>query len=311
LKVLITGVAGFIGSNFADYIINKGFSVIGIDNLSFGIESQIHQDVDFYKMDICSPDIFPLFEGVDTVFHLAAKNSINDCQLDPVATTKYNVLGTVNVFEASYKAGVRLTVYAETAAVYEGLHSYPASETNTSPESFYAVSKACTSMFASAYNRFFGSSLIGLRYFNVYGPRQDYRKLLPPVISAFIISMLKGERPVIYGTGSKRRDFIFIEDLNEFHCFLMNMVDIKSHEVYNVGTGVNYSIKEIYELIEEVLNTGLEPIYKDNLPGEAEVSLANISKITELGWSSSVDLKQGLVSSIEYIKKHVFDKDTK
>jgi len=143
--------------------------------------------------------------------------------------------------------------------------------------------------------------MVGLRYFNVYGPRQDYRRTIPPVMSAFIIKLLKGELPIIYGDGSKRRDFVHIEDVNAFHIQCMN--DPRTDgKVFNVGSGKNYSVLEIYEMISEILGVKILPIFKPNLPGEARNTLADITKAKKLGWYPSIDIKTGLKDMIAYIR---------
>ena len=304
MKILITGIAGFIGSNLADFLISRNYEVIGFDNLSYGVKEQIPEGVDFHCVDVRSKDIYTLFTGVDAVFHLAAKNCISDCQDNPVETADINITGTVNIFEAARQAGVRKVIYAESSAIYEGTSIFPTSETETNPHSFYAVSKASTAYFAEAYRRYYGQNTTALRYFNVYGPRQDYRRTIPPVISAFIIAMLQGQRPVIHGDGSKKRDFVYVDDVNEFHHITLkdNRTD---GETYNLGYEKNYSVLDIYHELESILNTGLEPIFKDDLPGEAQENLADISKAKELGWEPKTELRQGLLYSIEYIQENV------
>lgn len=139
--ILITGVAGFIGSNLAERLLNdlrlraRNLRVIGIDNLSYGVKEQIPEGVEFYQLDIRSKEIYPLFEGVDYVFHLAAKNCISDCQADPVETADINVVGTVNVFEAARRAKVKKVIYAESSAMYEGITIFPTPETEVKPKS--------------------------------------------------------------------------------------------------------------------------------------------------------------------------------
>ena len=304
MKVLITGVAGFVGSNLADYLLARGHQVIGIDDLSYGVIEQVPADVDFFHLDIRDKGIYPLFDNIDCVFHLAAKNCISDCQSDPIDTSSINITGTVNVFQACVNAEVSKVIYAESSAIYEGSSVLPTPETENRPESFYAVSKASSSLFAEAYQRFHQLNMTGLRYFCIYGPRQDYRRTIPPVMSAFIIKLLNGERPTIYGTGEKRRDFIYIDDVNDFH--LLAMGDERTNgKMYNLGSGVNYSVGEIFEGIESLLQTGITPIYQNDLPGEAEVTLANISRAKGLGWKPRVDLARGLQKSIDYIRKNV------
>ena len=179
-NVLVTGVAGFIGSNLADRLIKEGYPVIGVDNLAYGVKAQIPKGVKFHKADIRSPKIYPLFKGVDYVFHLAAKNCIADCQNDPVETSDINVTGTVNVFEAAKRSGVKKIVYAESSAIYEGSKKFPTPEEEASPQSFYAQSKWAEKLFADAYGTFYGVKSTALRYFCVYGPRQDYRRSSRP-----------------------------------------------------------------------------------------------------------------------------------
>jgi len=304
--VLITGVAGFIGSNLADFLINKGYKVTGIDNLSYGIMEQVPKDVKFYKKDIRSHDIYQLFEGIDVVFHLAAKNCIADCQLDPIETADINITGTVNVFEACKKAGVAKVIFAESSALYEGSTIFPTPEEDEFPESFYAVSKLSEKYFAEAYQRFFDMNMTALRYFNVYGPKQDYRRTIPPLMSAVIIKLLQGKRPIIYGDGSKKRDYIYIDDVNRFHELIIHN-DRVNGNTYNIGSGKNYSVLEIYKAIDNILKTGIKPIFNPDLPGEAFQNLADISKAKELGWKPEIPLEQGLRLSIDYIRNNVLD----
>jgi len=308
--ILITGVAGFIGSNLAERLLNdlrlraRNLRVIGIDNLSYGVKEQIPEGVEFYQLDIRSKEIYPLFEGVDYVFHLAAKNCISDCQAAPVEPADINVVGTVYVFEAARRAKVNIVIYAESSAMYEGITIFPTPETEVKPKSFYAVCKMAAMYFAEAYKLFYGMRFTGLRYFNVYGPRQDYRRTIPPVMSAFIIKLLKNEPPIIYGDGTKRRDFIHVDDVNDFHilCIEDERTDGK---VFNLGSGVNYSILEIYYLICELIGREIPPIFKDDLPGEAQETLADISEAKSLGWKPKVDIKTGLAGMIEYIKNEM------
>jgi len=304
MKILITGVAGFIGSNLADCLIEKGYSVKGIDNLAYGVKEQIPEGVDFHQLDIRSKKIYPLFEGVDHVFHLAAKNCISDCQADAVETADINVTGTVCVFEAARRAAVKKIVYAESSAVYEGSDLFPTPESEIKPESFYAASKVASMYFAEAYKKFCDSRFTGLRYFNVYGPRQDYRRTIPPVMSAFVIKLLKGRSPPIYGTGEKKRDFIYVDDVNDFH--LQCITDARTDgKVYNVGSGKNYSVNEIYQIISELLGIHKPPIHKPELAGETEVTLADITEATGLGWQPKVDIREGLQKMIAWIKRNV------
>ena len=302
MKIIVTGVAGFIGSNLADrLLLLSDCKVIGIDNLSYGVIEQVPAGVEFHKVDIRSKDMWSLFENADYVFHLAAKNCISDCQADPVETADINVTGMVNVFEAAGRAGVKKVIYAESSAVYEGTSVFPTPESQVRPESFYAASKAASSYFAESFKKFSDLQFTALRYFCVYGPRQDYRRTIPPVMSAFIIKLLKRQQPVIYGTGLKKRDFVFIDDVNDFH--LQCISDRKTDGLtFNLGSGENYSVREIYNIIADILDVRIEPLYKPDLPSEAEQTLADTSNARRLGWNPKVSITEGLEKMISYIK---------
>lgn len=304
MRVLITGVAGFIGSHLATRLLAEEDEVIGIDDLSAGIAGNVDPRVAFYAADIRSRGIYPLFEGVDRVVHLAAKNCLPDCLRDPVETAEVNVTGTANVLEAARRARVGKVVYADTSAEYEGVTDFPSPVHIVAPLSVYARSKRAGAMFCEAYQQFYGLRLTALRYFNVYGPAQDWRRTMPPLMSAFAIQLLHGECPLIYGTGEKRRDFVYIEDVTEF-----NVLAVKDPRtdgnVYNVGSGVNYSVNEVFAVMEDLLKTGLRPIYEDDLPGEAEITLADIGPARDLGWAPRVGLREGIERSIAYIRESV------
>lgn len=302
--VLVTGVAGFIGSNLADRLLTEGYRVVGVDDLSAGVREQVPAGVEFHRLDVRSPDLMGCLAGADAVFHLAAKNCIADCQADPVATASVNVVGTVNVFEAALRSGVRRVVLAESSAVYEGSATFPTPESEEGPESVYAVSKVAARRFADCYRRFHGLGLTTLRYFCVYGPRQDYRRTIPPLMSAFILALLRGEPPVIFGTGEKRRDFVFVDDVNDFH--LRCLEDPRTEGgVYNLGSGRSHSVLEILAMIQRLLGTDAAPEHRPDLPGEAWETRADIAAARALGWEPRVGLEEGLRRSIAYIREHV------
>jgi nucleoside-diphosphate-sugar epimerase len=305
----ITGIAGFIGSNLADRLLAQGYRVVGFDNLAYGVREQVPPRAELHVTDIRGRDLYGLFRGIDVLFHLAAKNCIADCQDDPVETASINVTGTVNVFEAARRAGVGKVVYAESSALYEGCAQLPTPESDVRPQSFYAASKFAGMAFAQAYQRFFGMRMTALRYFCVYGPRQDYRRTIPPVMSAFVIKLLRGERPVIYGDGSKRRDFVYVDDVNDFHTLCIED-ERTDGRVFNVGSGTNHSVREIYDAIAALLGTAVEPEFRPDLPGEAQENLADITAARKLGWAPRVDLREGLRRSIDYIERVVSETGT-
>lgn len=162
-------------------------------------------------------------------------------------------------------------------------------------------------LFAEAYLRFFNLNSTALRYFCVYGPRQDYRRTIPPLFSSFIIKILKNESPIIYGSGEKRRDFIHIDDINKFHIQCMQDSNT-DNKVFNLGSGLNYSVNEIYKLISKKLNSNIKPIYKENIAGEAQENLSDNTKANIIGWKPEMNIEQGLETMIDYIKKEIQQK---
>jgi nucleoside-diphosphate-sugar epimerase len=304
MRVLITGTAGFIGSNLARALVERGNEVIGIDNLSQGTRENVPSGVEFHCVDIRDASIQSLFRGVDTVFHLAAKNCLPDCLAHPLETSEINVSGTVRVLEAARRNGIRKFIYADSSAEYEGVQELPSSVEHVCPIGPYAVSKRSGALFCETYRQMFGMNVTVLRYFNVYGPAQDWRRVIPPVMSAFILKLLTGERPIIYGSGHKRRDFIYVDDVNDLH--MRAMTDSRCDgRTLNVGSGVSYSVLEVFQLIERFLQTGIKPVHKEELPGDTEATLADIQGTLVLGWKPQVGIEEGLERTIGYLRTHV------
>ncbi len=296
--IAVTGAAGFIGSNLCRMLLQEGYRVVGIDNLSAGTLGNLPKGVELLRVEIRDLEAFrPAFRGARAVFHLAAKNCLIDCLRNPAETASINVHGTANVLEACLANGVDRLIYADSSAEYEGIRNFPTPVDAVCPLGPYAVSKRAGWLFCDAYARLKNLRLTTLRYFNVYGPAQDFRRVVPPVISAFIMKLLAGERPVIYGSGEKRRDFIYVDDVNRFHllCFRDERTVGK---IYNVGSGVNHSIRDVFRAIEDVLRTGLSPLHEPDLPGEAEVTLADIRNERKLGWEPHVGFREGIERSV-------------
>lgn len=303
-SVLVTGVAGFVGSNLAKRLLDKGYAVIGLDNFSAGTPENVDHRVAFHQADIRSTDIYPLFSGADAVFHLAAKTCLPDCVQNPLEAASVNVLGTLNVLEAARRANVRKFVYADTSAEYEGINEFPTPENEVRPVGVYAASKHGGAAFCESYRQLYGIQVTVVRYFNVYGPAQDWRRVIPPVMSSFIIRMLHGEYPIIFGNGEKRRDFIYVDDVNDFHLIILE--DQRANgRIFNVGSGSNLSVNEVYRLVEDLLQTGLQPVYKPDLPGEAQVTLADLTAARSLGWKPRVPVREGLTRTIDYLQKKI------
>lgn len=299
---MVTGVAGFVGSNLGKHLLDRGYGVIGIDDLSAGSLENVDTRVEFHKLDIREAKVYRLAEGADAIFHLAAKASLTDCLAQPLEAASVNTLGTLNMLEAARQASVPKFVYADTSAEYEGICEFPTKEDRVLPIGVYAASKHGGCAFCESYLRLYGMNITVFRYFNVYGPAQDWRRVMPPVMSSFILRMLKRERPVIYGTGEKRRDFIYVDDVNDLHMAVLENPASKGM-VVNAGTGTNLSINEVFRLLEEQMRTGLKPTYKPDLPGEAQVTLADITRAKSLGWAPKIDVREGLRRSLQFLRE--------
>ena len=306
-KILITGVAGFIGSNFARELIKENYHVYGIDDLSQGFEKNIPAEVEFTKCSIVDKTSYSkLFEqGFDSVFHFAALNSIFDCEGDPDKAFFINNYGTEIIANLTLNYKVKNFIAAESSAIYEGSEIFPTNESIISPKSVYAWTKLSQSYFCRAKFDNTGTKYYGMRYLNVYGPYQNLEREVPPLFGSLISKRLNNEKPIIYGDGSKKRDFIDVRDVNSFHLKILNE-DIKPG-VYNLGTGENYSVLEILEKIDILLD--IEPLsnidFQDDFSHEALQNLADISKAKETGWSPKINLQTGLKDQIEAMKNYL------
>lgn len=301
MRILITGVAGFIGSNLSNFLKNS-YEIIGIDNLSSGLKSQVPKDILFYKKDI--KDINHLnLKKIDFIFHLAAFSSIIDCQKFPNKAYVNNIIGTDEVFKFAIRNKVKGVIYAETSALYELVKKLPSVEDNISPGSIYSWSKLTNHWQAKFYSELSKTKFIGLRYLNVYGPNQDFRRTIPPVMAAFINKLIKNERPIIYGNGNKRRDFIFVEDVNDIHLSIIkNFRIFKKQDIFNVGTGKNHSILEVYEKLTNLLKIkNVKPIFKPNFDYEAQENKASTKKLKTFYKKKFTTIDDGLSIYLDYI----------
>lgn len=288
-RILITGAAGFIGANLARDLIQRGFDVIGLDNLSAGVIENVPSEVEFHVADITHDDLGSYFGGVSTVFHLAARNCIPDCALHPEETFLTNVIGTANVCATARASGVSHLVYADTAAEYEGIEEFPSAVERVRPLSVYARSKHQ----GEAAARASGLLVTTLRYFNVYGPGQDHRRAIPPLMSALVGRLLAGQRPRIYGDGKKSRDFIHVDDVNAFHLKLLREPELRGG-TYNLGSGRDYSVLDVLEIVEKAIGVTIAPEFLPELPEDANRTLARIDESMATGWAPGISLEKGI-----------------
>lgn len=305
---LITGVAGFVGSNLAEALLDRGYTVRGIDTFVTGQEHNLDPlrtttEFSFSEVDIRdTAAVESVMEGVDYLFHQAAVPSVPRSVEDPVTSTDANCTGTATVLDVARHAGVDTAVVASSSSVYGSSEELPKVETmDPRPESPYALSKYYTEKLALQFSDLYDIDTVALRYFNVFGPRQDPTGDYAAVIPKFVDLMLGGQRPVIYGDGYQSRDFTYID--NVIRANVLAAEGDVTGEAFNVGTGGRVTVNELVERLNELLGTDLEPIYEDPRPGDVRHSHADVSKARELlGYEPTVEFEEGLRRTIEFFE---------
>ncbi len=308
MRVLVTGGAGFIGGHLIDALLAQGATVRSIDNFSTGRRENIARVADrieFIEGDLCDPEATArAVAGVDTVFHEAAIPSVARSVNDPVASNRANVSGTVELLQACRVAKVRKLVYAASSSAYGDTEVLPKVETMTpKPLSPYAVSKLTGEQYVTVFGRLFGFETASLRYFNVFGPRQDPNSEYAAVIPRFITRILRGERPQIHGDGEQSRDFCFIE--NVVSANLLAAKARTSGEVVNIACGARVTLNELVARINRELGADLSPEYGPGRVGDVKHSLADISAARALlGYEVLFDLAAGLSKTVAFYRSN-------
>jgi len=300
-KVLVTGGAGFIGSHLVDALIEKGYKVVVIDNLSTGKIENINKKAKFYKIDICSPKIEEIFkkEKPQICFHLAALPRVPLSVKDPVLTSRVNVLGTINIFKASVDSKVKRVIFASSSSVYGDQEKLPLRENmSPNPISPYGLQKYVCEQFAKLFSNLYKISIVSLRYFNVYGPRIDFDSEYSLVIGKFLKLKAQGKPLTIYGDGNQTRGFCYVDDVVEANILAMKSKKIKGGEVINIGNEKSYSINYLAKLI------GGEVKYLPPRPGDVLHTRADITLAKKLlNWSPKVSLEEGLEKTKQWFEK--------
>lgn len=306
MKVLVTGGAGFIGGHLVDALLAQGATVRVIDNFSTGKRENLAHNlarIELVEADLCDPEACArAIHGVELVYHEAAIPSVARSVNDPVASNRVNVGGTVELLQAARVAGVKKFVYAASSSAYGDTEVLPKVETMTPrPMSPYAISKLAAEQYVSVFGRLFGFETVSLRYFNVFGPRQDPKSEYAAVIPKFITRVLAGERPLIHGDGEQSRDFCFIENVVS-----ANLLAARSRtqgEVVNVACGARVTLNQLLGIINERLGTNVTAEYGPARAGDVRHSLADISAAQKLlGYEVKYDLRAGLAKTIEYYR---------
>nr|WP_319372590.1 SDR family oxidoreductase [uncultured Methanobacterium sp.] len=300
-KVAVTGGLGFIGSHLVEELCQDNEVVI-VDNESTGsIKNIKHLEFDNISLDlgdITKIDLKNSFEDCDYVFHHAAMASVPASVADPLNCNSVNVTGTLKVLMAAQENDLKKVVFASSAAVYGDNTDFPLSE-NT-PLKFispYALSKATGEMYCQLFADIYGLSTISLRYFNVFGPRQDPNSQYASVIPHFISSMLNNERPVIFGDGQQSRDFIYVKQIVDAN---LKACQSKETGAFNIATGTSTTINQLVDIINEVLGKDMDPIYEEPRQGDVKHSLAEVSKAKLLGFHPSTDFMDELKETVTW-----------
>jgi len=277
MKIIITGGAGFIGSNLAEELAKK-HEVVIIDDLSTGRAENVEAlDLELVRGSITDPDLLrENFRGVDYVFHQAALPSVQRSIEDPVLANEVNICGTLNVLVAARDAGVTKVIYASSSSVYGDTPELPKREDmKPDPKSPYAVAKLAGEYYCRVFNEIYGLKTVALRYFNVYGPRQNPSSDYAAVIPNFVNRVMAGKEPIIYGDGEQTRDFTFVRDVVQANVLSMESDAIG---VFNVATGTRISINDLAGMVMELIGNRVDFVHEGPRAGDVRDSLGGISR---------------------------------
>jgi nucleoside-diphosphate-sugar epimerase len=312
-KALVTGGAGFIGSHLIEALVAAKCGVTVLDNLSSGSRSNLEplkDRITFHQGDIRQKDILEeAAQGCDVIFHLAAVVSVPQTIDNPVESAEINDIGTLNVFEAARSQNVRRIVFSSSCAVYGDDPLLPKTETMIpKPTSPYAVQKLSAEHYARIYNELFGVESVSLRYFNVFGPRQDPSSPYSGVISIFMTRALSNQAPVIYGDGKQSRDFVYVKDVVKAN-LLAAAIKQPRGSIFNIGTGNQVSISRLWERIAFLSGQkSLAPIYEPARAGDILRSYAGMDFTkSKLKFDPECSLEQGLETTLEWYRGQITD----
>ena len=305
---LVTGGAGFIGSHLARALLTRGCRVRVFDNLSTGSLdnlADIMDRIEWVEGDLTDlPAVHRAVAGVDVIFHEAALASVSRSVKDPISTHEVCATGTVNVLVAARDAQVKRVVFASSSSVYGDTPTLPKVETMTpSPLSPYAAAKLAGEGYCRAFYEVYGLPCVSLRYFNVFGPRQDPNSPYSAVIPLFVTAMAAGQRPTVFGDGEQSRDFTFVANVVDANMLAATAPDAPG-KTYNVASGHRYSLNQLIDVLNRLLGTQIEPIYTAPRPGDVQHSQADVSRAQkDLGYRPQVSFEDGLALAIEHYRQ--------
>jgi len=309
-RYLVTGGAGFIGSHLARELVGRGHEVVVLDNLSTGRRENMSDYLDrirFVEGSITDLEtVEDCCTGVDCVFHQAALPSVPRSVADPLASDEHNVGGTLRVFWGAHRQGVRRVVFAASSSIYGDTEELPKHEgMQPRPMSPYAVNKRVSELYGAVFNDLYGLSTIGLRYFNVFGPRQDPNSQYAAVVPKFITLLMAGQPAVIHGDGLQSRDFTYIQNVVEANIAAAEAPDTAGGRSYNIALGGRITVLDLYRKIRENLGVEIEPVHDPAREGDVRHSQAAVDLAREhLGYTGSVDLDEGLRRTVAWYVEH-------
>ncbi|MFP3902662.1 MAG: NAD-dependent epimerase/dehydratase family protein [Armatimonadota bacterium] len=312
MRIVVTGGAGFIGSQIAAAYIENGHTVAVVDDLSSGREKNVPECAEFAKIHITDRDEIGSFWRdfePDIVNHHAAQIDVRKSVQNPVFDARVNILGSLNVIKSSMDTGVKKIIYASTGgAIYGDAENLPASESYPPrPLSCYGTSKHAVEGYLATFARLDGLDYTVLRYANVYGPRQRSDGEAG-VVAIFAGQMFSGIRPTIFGDGTKTRDYVYVGDVVAANRIVLD----SGSGVYNIGTGVQTTDQEVFDAVADAVGYDEEPIYADERPGEVHHIALDISRARDdLGWQPTVDFRDGVKRTIEYMRGQLDSAETR
>lgn len=307
MKILVTGAGGFIGSHLAARLVGDGHSVRVLDNFSTGHRENlagVRDDIDLVEGDIQSYErVHTAVRGCELVFHQAALPSVPRSVQDPLTSNGCNVIGTLNVLLAARDEQVRRVVFASSSSVYGANPVLPKHEgLPAMPFSPYAVAKLAGEGYCRSFHEVYGLSTVALRYFNVFGPRQDPASQYSAVIPKFITALLNGRAPTIHGDGEQTRDFTYIDNVIEANVLAADAVGADG-QYLNVACGDRFSLNDLVGQLREIVGSDVEAVHYDGRPGDVRDSQADISRARELlGFQPHVSFREGLESTVAHYR---------
>jgi UDP-glucose 4-epimerase len=305
---LVTGGAGFIGSHIVAELVRRGEQVRVFDNFSTGKETNLtamRQSINLVRGDLRDMEtVRHTVSGVDYVLHQGALSSVARSVDDPLTSDACNVMGTLNLLIAARDAGVRRVVYASSSSVYGDSPTLPKHEDmRLSPKSPYAVSKLAGEHYCQAFTEVYGLETVSLRYFNVFGPRQDPTSQYSAVIPLFITALLRGEPPTVHGDGQQSRDFTYVANNVQANLLAATASGVAG-QVFNVACGKRYTLLELLDILKDILGTDITPVHSAPRPGDVRHSLADISRAQRaLGYRVGVPFEEGLRHTVVWYRE--------